>query len=771
MRPVRISLCLVLLVLSLTASVPPALARPVAPDAPTGPGDGNLVPRAYLPLVVRAPSTPPTSFDLIDQDVAAGKISAEQGLIYKVFAQFSNARLPANYIGAGVGRQGDMILDEVAAQAATLSASAKQTLTPFFVPPNDPRSWYYLPRMGSATTQQPRGAAGDDWVFKSAAGGKIRVFYWSADAGDADKATQIAAQFDAVIWEKLTGLMQKTPLPNTAGTTDIYLWDSYIKNNGAVVAFDADTLGITVPARCDQSAVTIYLPHNLPIGSPTSPGLIQYATHEFMHAIQFAHVIQSCGSYRWLKEATATWAEDYVYPMANSEQETAAAYLNRPTARLDDSKDLHDYGAYMLFYYLTHRVDPSAAVIRDVWQNAASTGNSYQAIDDAVNQAAGSTWQNLYWPLYLATLWNKAPFQQYYASDGLTATVTPDGGGAIPVSTPSGEQVTPLYAELPTGGVHFYDLKFPDSSVHSLTILNGLGYKLSTGDATGAITYGVDGDEAYLTEELPPEDLQGVTVELLLKAAGLDAKPSPEVLTYRLASLPEFGYCMDLQGPMEEIVVILSNGDFADPDRSMKAADLPVTVWANNVPCWQVTGTARAVDHDDYGLSYEAEGTVTFGWPSELPVPEPYQNLAYMLFPETTLTMLSAQAHWTVSAGSHSDCTYSGEGDYTATEAASDLLNLEQGLTSGSPTYRGYAGQGGADPGTTGSYTATCPWGTFTEEWTDGPPDFLSIPLGDVEDCGQIRVDASGNMSGSCTVPNYEGRYQQYQWDLHGVKK
>jgi hypothetical protein len=770
MRPFRIGLCLALLVLTLLGSSWPGLAQPAAPHSTGSPGAGDLIPRAFLPLAARFGATPPTSFELIDQAVATGRISAEQGLIYKVFAQFSDARLPVQYVGGGVGRQGDLITDEVVAQAATLSDSAKETLTPFFVPPNDPRSWYYLPRIGAAGLQASPSA--DQWLFKPAAGGKIRVFYWSADADAAAKATQIAAQFDAKIWSKLTTLMQKTPLPNASGTTDIYLWDSYIKNNGTVVAFDATTLGITVPAACDQTAVTIYLPNGLPIGSEASAGLLQYATHEFMHAIQFAHTIQSCSNYRWLKEATATWAEDYVYPQANSEQQTASGYLDRPQARLDDGSGLHDYGAYLLFYYLTHSVDTSARVVRYTWQNAATTGNSYQAMDNAVQQAApGTMWHDVYWPLYLATLWNKAPFPQYYAPDGLTVTVAPDGGGSIPISTPSGEQVTPLYAELPTGGAVFYDLKFPDSSVRSVSILNGLGYKLSTGDATGAITYGVDGDETYLTEELPPEDLQGVTAELLLKAAGQDAKPGPQALTYPLASLPEFGHCMDLQGPMEEIVVILSNGDFAHPDRILKAADLPVTVWANNVPCWQVTGTASATDHDDDGMSYTVQGSVTFGWPSQLPVPDTYQNVAYMLFPETPLAMLSAQAHWTVSAGSHSDCGYSGEGDYTATEEAGDLLTLEQGLTPGSPTYRGYQGNAGADPGTTGSYTVTCPWGTFTEDWSDGPPDFLDIPLGDVEDCGPIRVGADGSMSGSCKLPNYEGRWQEYTWDLHGVKK
>ena len=453
MQILRVSSALATLALVLAASVAPSPAYSTTPMTGNYANTGSGASRVNLPAAFRNASPQnPTSIDLIDQAIARGQISAEQGLIYKVYSQFSDSRLPTQFVSPTNGHSGDLVMEDVATQAGTLSDSTKQLLTPFFVPPNDPRSWYYLPRLSASGAPASVQETAADWVFKSAAGGKVRVFYYSTNASAEAKATEIAAQFDAKIWSRLTTLMQNEPWPNTAGATDIYLWSSYIRNNGTVVPFSASILGITVGSRCDQSGVVIYLPDTLPIGSEVSEGLLQYATHEYMHAIQFGLTIQSCGSYRWLKEATATWAEDYVYPQAKSEHGTASSYLNRPTARLDDTNGMHDYGAYLLFYFLTHKVDTTAAVVRYAWTNAATNANSYLAVDAAVNQAAPA-YHDAYWPMYLATLWNKAPYQTYYATDdGLNATVATAGGAPINIASPSGEQVTPLNAEIPTGG-------------------------------------------------------------------------------------------------------------------------------------------------------------------------------------------------------------------------------------------------------------------------------------------------------------------------------
>jgi hypothetical protein len=64
----------------------------------------------YLPVVINGQVS---SFDLIDLDIQSGKLSAEIGLINKVFTQFSDAHLPLQYQGSGVGREGGRIMEDV----------------------------------------------------------------------------------------------------------------------------------------------------------------------------------------------------------------------------------------------------------------------------------------------------------------------------------------------------------------------------------------------------------------------------------------------------------------------------------------------------------------------------------------------------------------------------------------------------------------------------------------------------------------------------------
>ena len=361
MKPLRILLSFALLLFVFSSTAQPALAQPV-PATPAGqqaailPTTGKTV---YLPLVQKIQLT---SYDLIDQAVTSGKITPEQGLIYKTYALFSDAALPDQYAGT-IPEDGEMVMWQIAEQSGTLSAAAKTALAPFFVPPSYPGSWYLRSHLGALSAPQ-EADAGASWQFVAAAGGKVRVYYWSTNASDQDKATRIAAEFDSRIWSKKTTLMKKTPIPNAkTGATNIYLWASYQRYSGTVVPFSDTTLGITVAPKCQNTESTIYLPYYQPAGSIISPGLIEYATHEFMHVLQFSYARPACSPYDWAMEATATWAEDYVYPLADSEHDSAQGYLTYPERRLDDTEEMHDYGAYLLFYYLTHSVDTSGLVV------------------------------------------------------------------------------------------------------------------------------------------------------------------------------------------------------------------------------------------------------------------------------------------------------------------------------------------------------------------------------------------------------------------------
>ena len=687
MKALRILLSCALLLFVFSSTAQPALARPTAPL----PNSGKKI---YLPLVQKLQLT---SYDLIDQAVSSGKISAEQGLIYKTYALFSDAALPAQFAGS-VPEDGETVMWQIGDQWASLSAATQAALTPFFVPPSYPGSWYTRTKRGTISAAAPQDTSADSWVYVSAVGGKVRVYYWSADASDQAKATAVAAAFDDRIWSKETTLMNKVPIPSAkTGAINVYLWSSYQRYSGAVVPFSDTTLGITVAPKCWNTESTIYLNDYLPAGSIISPGMIQVAAHEFFHAIQNAYTMAACHPYDWVAEATATWAEDYVYPLADSEHDSAQGYLTYPERRLDDTDDMHDYGAYLLFYYLTHTINPTASVVRLLWENAAGTANSYKALADAVDAAAPGE-RDYFWSGFLVSLWNKDPFNKYYdTKDRLDETVVAQNWNSpIQITTPSSEQITPLPVSLPTGGAIYYHLSFPDDTVHSVTVLNGLGYKLKTGPASqdewlmGNVK---DGDQAYLYDDLSSASQQGVNLILLIKMAGKNGQSVIQAMAPVLNE-QDYGFCLDSQGPIEDMVVIQSNSDWDHPDRILAPTGLPTTIFANNIPCYKISGTSTYTDNNN-GFIRTTSATINYQSNMVAPPGQAYPVPDHV-FPDIQLNQVSAQVTWSVSGKDTSGTWYTGNGSFSA-GADNCTIDIYEGVLAGGPSYRGYRGCGDPD--------------------------------------------------------------------------
>jgi hypothetical protein len=110
------------------------------------------------------------------------------------------------------------------------------------------------------------------------------------------------------------------------------------------------------------------------------------AAHEYFHAVQFAYDVNEEG---WLLEATATWAEDEVYPTINDNiQYLKGGPLGQPAQPLDHRKGLAPYGAWIFFRYLSEHFPAVAGgmpvIVRDIWNLAAGAANARQAIGAAL---------------------------------------------------------------------------------------------------------------------------------------------------------------------------------------------------------------------------------------------------------------------------------------------------------------------------------------------------------------------------------------------------
>jgi len=79
---------------------------------------------------------------LIDTALAQKRISAEQALMYQVFALLGDERLPAEFQGAPGAGPHHLLLRDLMTTVGSLSAATQDVLRPFLVPPIYADSWF-----------------------------------------------------------------------------------------------------------------------------------------------------------------------------------------------------------------------------------------------------------------------------------------------------------------------------------------------------------------------------------------------------------------------------------------------------------------------------------------------------------------------------------------------------------------------------------------------------------------------------------------------------
>ncbi len=407
------SLLLAVLLASLVLTRP----HPVAAQG------GNTV---YVPLALREavagqePASSKPSEQLIEEAEADGSITHEQALVYRVFALFGDSRLPGRFASSTVPED-SQVMAHLRAEWGSLSAQAKADLSPFLLPPNEPGSWHELTTVGA---QAGLAAQAIEWRSVVAAGG-VRVWYQTRYTGDDAKAAGLAAAIDARIVPKLNVVMGRTwladgGLPKNGGDDrlDIYLVRR-VNYRGLATPYNGC---VSTPAWLNVNSDRI-------LGNDTHAGMVQTAAHEMLHAVQFAYPLKdACSSYDWLAEASAKWFEHYAYPLAQSEQPYAAAYLDTAYWPLENAAGNREYGAYLYPFVVTQdRGNPEA--VRRMWENS-GTMDSLKAVNEAASF-------DTFWPDFVRYNWNRGPATEYQTWDSLTHAIRPHSADVVPSSGPN----------------------------------------------------------------------------------------------------------------------------------------------------------------------------------------------------------------------------------------------------------------------------------------------------------------------------------------------
>ncbi|GEM_PF-657323 len=568
-----------------------ALGAPIGTEAVWVSADGSwagtistIDPFTGDPLTVRgeAAFTPPTSYDLIENARAARTLSDEQALLYAVYADHRDPRLPAAYRGD------DRFLDETdslpaaTARWGALAAATREAIGPFLVPPFVAGSWWDLRRTasgsawGAAPPCRPWEAGCPilaDWEFKE--GPNVRVWYLKDKAAtDATTAQGLVNEAEQKIWPKLASVLQRWPLSDglLGGSPhlDIALVD-----------------GLPVPARtrpadwnaCKKTGAYILLGRQTPPG----PKLNSLLAHELMHAAQLGYDMAACiDAYDWLREPIAVWFEDFVYPGTDREHSYADNYLDEPHVPMDafgsEQQKLHAYGAYLFFQYLTRIRGTDPSVIRHIWE-ATQSGDAHKALDAGLKKAGAPL--DEVWPAFGVYAWNAAqPFDKFKERDKLplqaaiqdTFPMSLSGGDGF-FETAKGEDI-----KLPRLSTRYFVFDFPDDSAAVVGFFNALEFavKLETVEEFGDV----------FSPKPPGTTPKGAHVRALLKVGGTWKEEDWTGERHR-------SFCrMKDSEKLESLVVILSNSSVDKANDLVPRGDYSPLVWVSNFGCGPWEGSA-----------------------------------------------------------------------------------------------------------------------------------------------------------------------------------
>ncbi len=331
---------------------------------------GNTVSREIRVVVM-----PATSSGLIDAAVKHGKLDRNTALLYNVYAEFGDARLPSRYRGYSQRAVDNHALDQVALRFHELSATERHALMPFLIPPYYQGSWaspasrvktaaqrrpsasrYGSHRIVSAVFRRYENSTASSPGWRSAVtgasmwhayvapasetvtdtgagmpacvqatqkecasapdwkyiGGK-HTKVWYRRSKDKGKATQLLIDIEGRIRPRLCALMGRAPMSD--------LGRPYNGGDGRldvalVGSLPKGTLGLTVPYVFSPYTVMRLSPVFIELNRDLDiTSLRDDMSHEFMHALQWTYDTKGWlpTDYSWLMESTATWSIDYVY--------------------------------------------------------------------------------------------------------------------------------------------------------------------------------------------------------------------------------------------------------------------------------------------------------------------------------------------------------------------------------------------------------------------------------------------------------------------------
>lgn len=417
-------------------------------------------------LSVAAKTATPSTQQLIEADLKAGRLSAEKALTYRVFSEFADRRLPARYRGDAGAEADHDALREVAAAFATLTPKAKRDLRPFFLPPPARHSWANLPsstlapqhrttpentktkakprkrkrKRAKASTVTARAAqaeteveeefvedpcdadqlVGKQWGSTPAAGGKIRIWWLKDNAKDAAAAPKLAQELGGVAYPKFKAAMGRDLVSDdkiecfhgSDGALDVYLIPSIAKGRA---------MSIPSAQTPQNNLICDGTPSFIVAESGSGPPPRWDLAHELFHSFQFLFPMkEDCRNYLWFDEGSANWGANLAFPEDDGEHRHNYLLSWATGWSLNDL----DYPSWTFALFLEKTVGTQA--IKAIYEEF-GRADALPAMDKAIGGFRKR------WKEFAKHAWNRAPVASFTEWDRIPEQPTKNNNPMEPV--------------------------------------------------------------------------------------------------------------------------------------------------------------------------------------------------------------------------------------------------------------------------------------------------------------------------------------------------
>lgn len=347
-----------------------------------------------------------TSHDKIEEALIAGEITKEEAVTKSIKASFLPEEVEDKYKGA-ISKSKRTSLNRDMQWAINnwdeLSEETKSEIEPYIVSPDDPKYFENQDEQVSfeiiKSAKANSGMAGPIVFSTTHFDGAGKIFYWEVDK---QKAERIKIAMGKA-WPMFKDLLGMAPTSQTK---------VFYTNTGSdygVATWKNDVCEIKVGSNHSDKYIEEVVAHEL--------------FHCFQYYLKPEIYKQRIPDIDWIAEATAVWAEDFVYPKKNQEHDYLSEYYGNLDKDRFSTVGNREYGSYMWFFFLSQYLGNDKHV-NTVLQKGKS-GKMRQAVMDSI-----TNYENTYAEFALYN-WNSKPWEIYqdipkYPDDSPTGNSTKD---------------------------------------------------------------------------------------------------------------------------------------------------------------------------------------------------------------------------------------------------------------------------------------------------------------------------------------------------------